>query len=1025
MKGFNVSAWALEHKSFVGFLLALIAFAGIISYGQLGRDEDPPFTVKVMIVRAMWPGATAEETARQLTDRMEKSLESLQYLDYVLSFSRPGEATLQVTLKDSTPPEAVPDQWYQVRKKIGDIKQTLPQGTQGPFFNDEFGDVYAVIYAFTSDGFTSRELRDYAELSRDELLRVEGVGRVDLIGAQDEVIYVDVSTRQWAGSELNADQIVEQIRAQNSVIGSGVIETQKERIAVRVSGALNSVASLENLNVRVGSRMVRLRDIATVHRGYKDPPDKLFRFNGEPAIGLGVAMRKGNNILALGEHLDEEVKRLRANLPIGIDVHLVANQPHVVEDSVGEFTKALFEAIVIVLVVSFLSLGLRAGLVVAVCIPLVLAATFVVMEIYEVDLQRISLGALVIALGLLVDDAMIAVEMMVRKLEEGWDRFRSATFAYTSTAFPMLTGTLVTVAGFLPVGFAKSGAGEYCYTMFVVICIALLASWIVAVVFVPYVGNAVLKEQKAAAHVHPPESRGTRWFRERLVWSLGRRSLVLWSTGIVFVLSVIAFGTLVRQEFFPSADRPELLVNLKLRQSASIEATRSEVRRFERILMADPDITYHSFYIGAGAPRFYLPLNVQLDNANFAQAVVMTKSYTVRDKVRARLEKALEEQFDAVLGRVQPLQLGPPVDWPLQYRVGGPDVGKVRLYAEKLAQAIQSNPNARLTNFDWHDLGRSVLLDVDQDKARRLGLSSEQLAEQLAQVLSGRLITQVRDDIYLIDVRGRAAEGERKDLQALRDLEINAGNGSIPLAQFADFRYGLEEPVIWRKQRQPTITLQADVAPGVDVARTVKQIAPAVEQLRAEMPVGYRLEVAGMLGESAKGNKSIVAVIPVMFIVMLFVLMVQLQSVQKLTLVMLTAPLGLIGVTLALLIFDRPFGFVAMLGTFALIGMIIRNSVVLVAQIHDNEVEGMKPYEAIVEAAVHRLRPILLTATAAILGLIPIAGEVFWGPMAVAMMGGLLVATLLTLIVLPAMYATWYRIPSPQASASSIAPAAA
>jgi multidrug efflux pump subunit AcrB len=1009
MKGFNVSAWALEHKSFVGFLLVICAFAGLMAYESLGRDEDPPFTVKVMVVRAMWPGATAEETARQLTDRLEKSLESLQWLDYVSSFSRPGEATLQVVLKDATPPEAVPDQWYQVRKKIGDIKHTLPQGVQGPFFNDDFGDVYAVIYAFTSDGFTQRELRDFAELSRDELLRVDGVGRVDLIGAQDEVIYVDVSTRQWAGSELNADQIVEQIRAQNSVIGSGVIETRKERIAVRVSGALSSVESLENLNLRAGGKMVRLKDIAQVRRGYKDPPDRLFRFNGESGIALGVAMRKGGNILALGENLDAAVARLRSNLPVGIDVHLVANQPHVVEESVGAFTTALFESIVIVLVVSFLSLGLRAGLV-------VLAATFVFMDAYDIDLQRISLGALVIALGLLVDDAMIAVEMMVKKLEEGWDRFRAATFAYTSTAFPMLTGTLVTVAGFLPVGFAKSGAGEYCYTMFVVITIALLASWVVAVVFVPYVGNAVLKEQKSAAHAHPPEGKGTRWFREKLVWALGRRRTVLIGTVLIFVLSVAAFGTLVRQEFFPSSDRPELLVSLKLRQSASIEAVRSEVRRLERVLLADPDVVFHSFYIGSGAPRFYLPLNVQLDNVNFAQAVVMTKGYDVRSQVRARLEKVLNEEFDAVLARVEPLQFGPPVDWPLQYRVGGPDVAEVRSIAERLAQSIQANPAARVVNYDWHDLSRSVLLDVDQDKARRLGLSSEQLAKELSQVLSGRLITQVRDDIYLIDVRGRAAEEDRKDLQALRDLDIgSASGGSVPLAQIATFSYGLEEPVIWRKQRQPTITLQADVAPGTDVARTVEEIAPAVEKLRAELPVGYRIEVAGMLGESAKGSTSIVAVIPTMFVVMLFVLMVQLQSVQKLTLVMLTAPLGLIGVTLSLLIFDKPFGFVAMLGTFALIGMIIRNSVVLVAQIQDNEAEGMGPYQAIVEATVHRLRPILLTAMAAILGLIPIAGEVFWGPMAYAMMGGLLVATVLTLFVLPALYASWYRVPSPRA----------
>jgi multidrug efflux pump subunit AcrB len=684
---------------------------------------------------------------------------------------------------------------------------------------------------------------------------------------------------------------------------------------------------------------------------------------------------------------------------------------------VGEFTKALSEAIIIVMIVSFLSLGLRAGVVVAVCIPLVLAITFVTMAAWNIDLQRISLGALVIALGLLVDDAMIAVEMMIRKLEEGWDRFRAATFAYTSTAFPMLTGTLVSIAGFMPVGFAKSGAGEYCFTLFVVVGIALVTSWVVAVIFTPYLGAAILKE-KASQEGHG-EHRWMRRFREVLLTALRRRRLVLIGTAIAFLLSVLLFG-FVQQQFFPASDRPEVLVDLKLPQSASIEATQAQVERFERVLANDPDVVSHTFYVGSGAVRFYLPLNVQLENANFAQAVVITKGYEVRDQVSARLERILEEDFDLLMGRVQPLQLGPPVDWPIQYRVMGKEVSEVRRLADAVAAIVRANPDTRLTTFDWYEKTKSVLIDIDQDKARRLGISSEQLARALNSALSGRTVTQLRDDIYLIDIRGRAMARDRADLQALRDLEVAvAGGASVPLAQVAEFRYGQEESVIWRRERLPTMTVQATVAPGIQAATVVGQLEPQLERVRAQLPPGYRLEVGGTVGEAAKGQGSVFAVIPVMFVVMLVILMVQLQSTQKLVMVALTAPLGLIGVTLALLLTGRPFGFVAMLGVFALTGMIIRNSVVLMAQIHDYEAEGKDRWNAIVEATVHRLRPILLTAAAAILGLIPIAGEVFWGPMAFAMMGGLLIATVLTLIFLPALYATWYRVREPDATAAS------
>ncbi len=1016
MTGFNASAWALTHKSFIGFLMVMSLLAGVLAYRELGRDEDPPFTLKVMILRAFWPGATADETARQLTDRLEKPLESLTWLDYTNSYSKPGESTIMVVLRDDTPPEDVPDQWYQVRKKIGDVRQTLPEGVRGPFFNDDFGDVYGVIYGFTTDGFSYRELRDYVESVRAELLRVPDVGKVDLIGAQNEVIYIDFSLRQMAGLGIDVEVIAETLRSQNAVIAAGTLETADERIAIRVSGQFDSVASLEALTIRVNERLVRLRDIARITRAYEDPPAPMFRIDGEPAIGLGVAMSKGGNILDLGEHLSAEMARIERELPLGINVHLVANQPHVVEESVGEFTKALSEAIIIVMIVSFLSLGLRAGVVVAVCIPLVLAITFVAMDAWHIDLQRISLGALVIALGLLVDDAMIAVEMMIRKLEEGWDRFRAATFAYTSTAFPMLTGTLVSIAGFMPVGFAKSAAGEYCFTLFVVVGIALVTSWVVAVIFAPYIGAAILKEKPAdAAH---EEARWMVRFRATLITALRHRRLVLIGTTAAFALSLVLFG-LVQQQFFPASDRPELLVDLKLPQSASIEATQGQVERFEKVLANDPDVVSHSFYVGSGVVRFYLPLNVQLENANFAQAVVITRDYEVRDQVAARLERVLQEDFDLLLARVQPLQLGPPVDWPIQYRVMGKEVGEVRRLADKVAQIVRDHPLTRLTSFDWYEKTKSVLIDIDQDRARRLGVSSEQLAAQLNSVLSGRTVTQLRDDIYLVDIRGRAIDRDRADLQALRDLEVGvAGGASVPLTQIAEFRYGQEESVIWRRERLPTMTVQATLVPGIQAATVVEQLAPRLERIRAQLPPGYRLETGGAVGESAKGQNSVFAVIPVMFVVMLVILMVQLQSTQKLVMVALTAPLGLIGVTLALLLTGRPFGFVAMLGVFALTGMIIRNSIVLMAQIHEYEAEGKDRWNAIVEATVHRLRPILLTAAAAILGLIPIAGEVFWGPMAFAMMGGLFVATVLTLIFLPALYAAWYRVREPAVSAT-------
>jgi len=1014
-EGFNLSEWALRHKSFVVYLMIVSALAGLYSYGKLGREEDPPFTIKTMVVKTLWPGATTNEMVKQVTDRIEKKLEETPYLDYVKSYTKPGDSVVYVYLKDSTPASAVPDLWYQVRKKVGDIKIQLPEGVQGPFFNDEFGDTYGIIYAFTSDGFTPRQLRDQLEQVRTELLRVPDVAKVDFIGTQDEKIYLDFSTNQMASLGIDASTLMDALAAQNEIVPSGVVDAGAERISVRVSGRFDSEASLRSVNFKSGDRFYKLSDIATVRRGYVDPPQPMYRFNGEPAIGLAISMTAGGDNLALGEAMTKKVAEVTANLPIGIDVHLVADQPHVVEESVHEFTKTLWEAIAIVLAVSFLALGWRPGIVVAIAIPLVLAVTFAFMYYFGISLQRISLGALIIALGLLVDDAMIAVEMMISKLEEGADKISAATYAYTSTAFPMLTGTLVTIAGFVPVGFAHSGAGEYCFTLFAVVAIALSVSWVVAVLFTPLTGVYILPD-KMEAHHAPGE---TPWFSRLLDKMLRARLLVLAGTLALFLAALVGMR-FVQQQFFPASDRPELLINVTLPQSASLNATRETVDRIENILRADPDVDYWTFYVGQGAIRFYLPLDAQLANDFFAQAVVVTKGYKQRPEVQARIEKAISSGFDDALIRISALELGPPVGWPLKFRISGPDAMKVRELSMDFAGVLGADQNVNNINYDWSELAKAVKVDIDQDRARAVGLTSRQVASNINAVLSGTTVTEVRDSIYLIDVVARAIPSERANLDTLRSLRLATSNGgSVPLAQVASLSYVLEPPLIWRRQRLPTITVQADVVQGTQPITVVKQLDKQLNEFRAKLPPGYDLNIGGTLEDSAKAQASIFAVFPLMVLIMISTLMVQLMSFQRLFLVLLTAPLAIVGVSAALLIFNVPMGFVAILGVISLAGMIIRNSVILIAQIDQHIDAGEPPWEAVISATQHRLRPILLTAAAAILGMIPIATTVFWGPMAFAVIGGLLVATLLTLVFLPALYVTWFRIKPPEEAAGA------
>ncbi|UOF20269.1 efflux RND transporter permease subunit [Pseudomonas syringae] len=1012
MKGnFNLSEWAIKHQSFVWYLMFVALLMGVFSYMKLGREEDPSFTIKTMIIQTRWPGATVDETLEQVTDRIEKKLEELDSLDYVKSYTRPGESTVFVYLRDTTNAKAIPEIWYQVRKKVDDIRGQFPQGLQGPSFNDEFGDVYGSIYAFTADGFSMRQLRDYVEKVRADIRDVPGLGKVEMIGQQDEVVYLNFSTRKLAALGIDQSQVVQSLQSQNAVTPAGVIEAGPERISVRTSGQFASEKDLAAVNLRINDRFYRLSDIADITRGYTDPPKPLFRFDGKPAIGLAIAMQKGGNIQSFGKALHERMDATTAELPVGIGVHKVSDQAEVVNKAVGGFTSALFEAVIIVLLVSFVSLGFRAGLVVACSIPLVLAMVFVFMEYSGITMQRISLGALIIALGLLVDDAMITVEMMVTRLEMGESKEQAATYAYTSTAFPMLTGTLVTVAGFVPIGLNNSSAGEYTFTLFAVIAVAMLVSWVVAVLFAPVIGVHIL-----SANIKPKSEepgRIGRAFNGSMLWAMRHRWLAIAITVGLFAASLFSMQ-FVQNQFFPSSDRPEILVDLNLPQSASINETRKVVDRFEASLKDDPDIERWSTYIGQGALRFYLPLDQQLENPFYAQLVIVSKGLEERGALTARLQKRLRDDFVGIGSYVQALEMGPPVGRPLQYRVSGENIDKVRQHAIELATLLDHNPHVGEVIYDWNEPGKVLRIDINQDKARQLGLSSEDVAKLMNSVVSGSTVTQVRDDIYLINVVGRAEDAERGTPETLQNLQIVTPTGtSIPLLAFATVGYELEQPLVWRRDRKPTITVKGAVRDSIQPTDLVKQLQPEIDKFAAGLPVGYKVATGGTVEESSKAQGPIASVAPLMLFLMATFLMIQLHSIQKMFLVASVAPLGLIGVVLALIPTGTPLGFVAILGVLALIGIIIRNSVILVTQIDAYEKSGYLPWDAVVEATEHRRRPILLTAAAASLGMIPIAREVFWGPMAYAMIGGIIIATLLTLLFLPALYVAWYRIKEP------------
>jgi len=1009
LKTFNLSDWALEHRSLVWYFMIVFIIAGVFSYVSLGREEDPNFTIKTMVIQAQWPGASAEDVTKQVTDRIEKKLQELPSLDVTRSITTAGQTIVFVDLLATTKAKDVAGTWVRIRNMIAGIKGDFPSGVVGPFFNDRFGDVFGNIFAFTSDGLSQRQLRDRVEDARSKILTVPNVGKVDVIGAQDEAIYLEFSTRKIAALGIDRQAVISTLQAQNAVTASGFVEAGPERIALRVGGQFTSEESLRAINLRVNDRFFPLTDIATIKRGYVDPPSSLFRFNGQPAIGLAIGMKDGSNLLEFGKALEKEMGVIVGDLPIGVDVHQVSDQPAVVDEAVSGFTRALFEAIVIVLAISFISLGLRAGLVVAISIPLVLAITFLVMAYSGISLQRISLGALIIALGLLVDDAMIAVEMMVARLELGDDLRKAATYVYTSTAFPMLTGTLVTVAGFIPIGLNDSAAGEFTFTLFVVIAVSLLVSWIVAVLFTPLLGVSILP--KTMKQHHEKKGRFASIFAAALDLAMRFRYVTIIITVAAFGLSVAGMG-FVQQQFFPSSDRPELVVDWNLPQNSSIGETNRQMAQFEKdMLVGNQSIDHWSSYVGQGAPRFLLSFDVQPADVSFGQTVIVTKGLDVRDKVRADLQAYLNKTFPGTDAFVKLLDIGPPVGKPVQYRVSGPDIQTVRDLAQKLAGIVGTNPSLAALTFDWNEPARVVKVDVLQDKARQLGVTSEDISTALNGIVEGSSTTQVRDDIYLVDVIGRAQGSERGSIDTLQNLQLPGSNGkSVPLSAVATFRYELEQPVVWRRNRVPTITIKAGVVGAIQPATIVTQLEPKVAEFEKTLPVGYSVAVGGAVEESGKAQGPIAAVAPMMLFAMATILMIQLQSFHRLFLVFAVAPLALIGVVIALLSSNAPMGFVAILGILALIGILIRNSVILIVQIEHLRESGVPPWQAVVEATEHRMRPILLTAAAATLALIPISREVFWGPMAYAMMGGIVVGTVLTLLFLPALYVAWFRI---------------
>lgn len=1005
----NLSEWAVGHRSFVGFSIVLLFFTGLFGIQALHQREDPDFAFRVMVVRTLYPGATAKEVTDQVTDVLEKKLQDMPSLDYLKSYARPGESVIFVNVRQDLPAREVPEFWYQVRKKLGDIRFALPPGVIGPFFNDEFGDTYSTVYAISGEGIGYAALKDLVDEVRQQLLRVQDVEKAELIGAQDERIYIEFSEAKLSRLKLDARQVAAALQAQNAIALAGVVDTELVKLPLRVDGSFRSLEDVRDFNVRVNGSTFRLADIATVSRGYIDPPEMKMRFNGREVIGLGIVPNKRADIIKVGEAIDRSMAAIQVSLPLGVNIEKVAHQPRVVREGISEFARTLVEALGIVLVVSFVSLGLRAGTVVALTVPLVLAGTFVIMLISGIDLDRISLGALILSLGILVDDAMIVIEMMSRKLQQGMDRLQAASFAYSATAFPMLTGTLISIIGFLPVGLARSTSGEYTRSIFLVMAISLLLSWIGAVLFTPYLGHVLLSRKPPGSH----DVFSTPFYarlRRAIDWCLEHRKLVIAATVLLFVLGLAAFSKVPRQ-FFPQSNRPELIVDLWLPEGTSFAQTQATAKRMEQVLAEDPGVEYYTTYVGAGSPRFFLLLVQQLNTVNLAEIVVMTKDNKTREAVKDRLEQRLAREFAGVQGRVQRLAVGPPLEYPVEYRVSGPDATKVREIADQVTAIMRRNPAAVEVNDDWRERIAAARLAVDQDRARALGVSTDAIAAALQAHLTGISVGQFRERNKLIPIVWRANSRERGRFDSLDQIYIKNNNGEpMQLSQLVRVETRFEDGVIWRRNRFPTVTVRCDTVPGVQGPDLMSQLAKDLREIESAMPLGYHLEPGASLEASGIAQRSIFTWLPLVAAVTLFLLMAQLQSFRRMMLVFVTAPLGVIGAALALLIFQAPFGFVALLGLIALAGLIMRNTVILVDQIDQDERGGLDSWSAIVESTVRRFRPIVLTASAAILAMIPLARNDFFGPQALTILGGLLVATVLTIFFVPALYAAWFGV---------------
>ena len=1019
MKKFNLADWALRHKSIIYYFIAVLLTFGIFSFTHMGRMEDPDFTMRTMVVGVSWPGASPQQMSDQVTDKLEEKLRDLPGVDYTKSFTDGSKSVIYINLKEDLPSNKIRPAWEEARNMINDEWKSLPSGVQGPSINDRFDDVYGTIYALSGDEFSYEEKRQQAENLKRQLLSVPNVKKITLIGVQEKSLDVTINKDKLASYQVSTQQLLTALKQQSAMVPAGMVNTDTNNVYLRINGVFDSVDAVKNMPIRINNQTIRLGDIADVTMTYKDPSSPQFYYEGKPAIGIAISMDAGANNIEFGKAIDTKLKELKTTIPAGLSLDQVSNQPHIVKESIGDFSQSLFEAIAIVLLVSFASLGIRTGIVVALTIPVVVSTTFVLMYENGIYLHKVSLGALILALGLLVDDAIIVVEMMSVKLEEGFNHWRAATFAYESTAFPMLSGTLITCAGFLPLALAEGMVAEFTKSLSIVVFMALILSWIASVLVSPVLGYKII-ENKA----EKPELEWTRRdhimhrlktvfyarFESLLHWALGHHKAVLLLTLGAFILSLLSFP-LIKQEFFPSSTRSEIIVSMQFPQSSSIDYTQNQAKSLDALLKDNEHIDHFTTYVGEGSPRFVLTLEPELPRTNFMQTIIVTKSLEDRDALFKDLQDQLNDQYPSALINMQFVQIGPPSKYPVMLRVSGPDASEVKTIANDVKAKMQEDKDLHNIAFDWPDTEPVAQIHIDPDKARMLGINSYAVSLHLQSLLSGTKSGEYYEGNQTIPVTFRLSGNENHNLAALSSLPIQTGNGSyVPLSQIATISMSQEEGIIWHRNMMPTISIHANVGPGVLGNAKTKEIYNKLAEYRQNLPTGYSIDLDGSAEKSVTAVQKLLVPMPIMLFVIMTILMFQLKRIALMFMALFTAPLGLIGVVLALNITRTPLGFMAILGIIALSGMIIRNSIILLDQIEIHRAEGQSAREAIINSATLRFRPIMLTAIAAILGMIPLMGSVFWSPLSIAFSGGLLVATILTLIVLPVMYATWYKI---------------